>query len=242
MNTSFLREDDSLLSSVIPPMTPRSRPGSRPASPSRGMMGGGGGLRRSQSLGSSLGDAGRGKRATTPMPKQRNRTSGRGSGVDDSFASERGGGGVQADSAAEETVEHGYLVAAAKSIPNEYGTQLASYLVRRPYINDDNMMEGDDDERWSSYPHLSTMDDYQHNSTAYDPSSLEIFAYIEADGSVFTLTGPSNARHGKVVGGGIGGEELDWTVFDDVEEMDRALGRVTYIDVEGNEREYWLGK
>ena len=36
-------------------------------------------------------------------------------------------------------------------------------------------------------------------------------------------------------------ELLDWAVFDYVEEMDRALGRVTYIDVEGNEREYWLG-
>ena len=29
---------------------------------------------------------------------------------------------------------------------------------------------------------------------------------------------------------------------EDVEEMDRPLGQVAYIDVEGNEREYWLGK
>ena len=49
-------------------------------------------------------------------------------------------------------------------------------------------------------------------------------------------------RHGKLGKIEGGSDSLDWTVFDDVEDMDRALGKVTYIDVEGNEREYWLGQ
>ncbi len=62
-----------------------------------------------------------------------------------------------------------------------------------------------------------------------------------------TLTGESNVRHGKVpviVTGGSFSEddELDWAIFDHVEEMDRSLGCVAYIDGEGNDCEYWLGE
>ncbi len=73
-------------------------------------------------------------------------------------------------------------------------------------------------------------------------------------GIVFTHRGWLDARHGRssaavaaapsnVGGGGSFNEDssLEWVVFDDVEGMDRALGKVTYINVEGNERDYWLG-
>jgi len=232
-------EDTNLLSSIIPPLTPRSRPGSRAASPERG---GGGGLLMSQSLGQSTGNSGsaRGKRMTTPLPKHLNRH-------DNQDGNEREG----FVGTTPESVEHEYLVAAAKSIPNEYGTQLASYLVRRPYVD---LKErdaagdaaGDNSKTWESmetYSHLTSKQDYLNCATAMDPSSLEVLVYIEADGSVFTLTGICNVRHGKLPEGENdtkSEESLDWDVFDDVEKMDRALGRVTYIDVEGNEREYWL--
>lgn len=145
----------------------------------------------------------------------------------------------------ENSVEQEYLVAAAKSIPNEYGTRLASYLVRRPYVASEN--EDDSDalgNNWSTYPHLATREGYLACATAFDPNSLEILAFVEADGSVFTLTGKSDARHGRSGGGGGSFDEdsssVDWAIFDNVEEMDRALGKLTYIDAEGNESEYWL--
>lgn len=221
---------DLLLSSVIPPLTPRSRPGSRAASPERG---GGGGLLVSQSLGQNLNQdlsQGRGRRMMTPLPRQL-KTGGNSGGHERGIAS--GGSGVQSFQGSS-SIEHEYLVAAAKSIPNEYGTQLASYLVRRPYID----LEGDGVTY--SYAHFTDKNGYLQNGTAFDPNSLEIVAYIEADGSVFTLTGRSNARHGKQSGNNAANPNVDWAIFDHVEEMDRALGKVTYIDVEGNEREYWL--
>jgi len=238
--------EDLLLSSVIPPLTPRSRPGSRAASPERG---GGGGLLLSQSLGQNLNhhhDQGRGKRMMTPLPRQLHKT---GTTNNNSGGENKQGGiassgnGVVSSFQESSSIEHEYLVAAAKSIPNEYGTQLASYLVRRPYID----LQGD---AIYSYAHLTAKHDYLQNGTAFDPNSLEILAYIEADGSVFTLTNRCNARHGKQSSSSSSSSSsgktkteddlVDWAIFDNVEEMDRALGKVTYIDVEGNEREYWL--
>mmetsp|Transcript_10406 Transcript_10406/g.18731 ORF Transcript_10406/g.18731 Transcript_10406/m.18731 type:complete len:597 (+) Transcript_10406:64-1854(+) len=228
-------EETNLLSSIIPPLTPRSRPGSRAASPERG---GGGGLLMSQSLGQSTGNSGsaRGKRMTTPLPKHLNRHENQDGNEREGFVG-----------STPESVEHEYLVAAAKSIPNEYGTQLASYLVRRPYIDlKERDAAGDNSKTWESmktYSHLTSKQNYLNCAAAMDPSSLEVLVYIEADGSVFTLTGTCNVRHGKLPEGENetkSEESLDWDVFDDVEKMDRALGRVTYIDVEGNEREYWL--
>lgn len=256
------RGGGDLLSSVIPPLTPRSRPGSRAASPERG---GGGGLLVSQSLGRDLDSAaallaggagvGRGKRMTTPLPKQLNKGGGSGgniadAGAEGAIASGGGGGGA--------VVEHEYLVAAASGVPNEYGTELASYVVRRPYLESRSGEDGDGGSAFREHGHLATDGGYALSADAMDPSTLEVVAYIEADGSVFTLSGRSDVRHGKsgvVVDGPRGtsfdeyegdrdgdGGEYDWAVFDDVEGMDRALGRVTYIDVEGNERDYWLGE
>jgi len=235
-----LHRGGDLLSSVIPPLTPRSRPGSRAASPERG---GGGGLLMSQTLGRNLTEAAaaaRGKRMTTPLPKKLNRSAGGSGGPGSGVRGEDDEGMFQ-----ENSVDHEYLVAAAKSIPNEYGTRLASYLVRRPYIASENEDESDAlVNNWSTYPHLSAREGYLACATAFDPNSLEILAFVEADGSVFTLTGKSDARHGRSRSGGRSFDEdsssLDWAIFDNVEEMDRALGKLTYIDAEGNESEYWL--
>ncbi|KAL9180491.1 hypothetical protein ACHAXT_010944 [Thalassiosira profunda] len=184
-----------VLESVIPPLTPRGRPGSR------------------DNLGEL--DEGRGKRVTTPRPKRLQPSSPEG-------AQGYGPEGV---------VEREYLAAAARTIPSEYGTRSASYFVRRPYAD-----AAGEEEMWA-HPHLSTGDAYRRSATASDPASLEVVARIEADGSVFTLAGASEARHGRAAGLG---EEREWTVFADVEGRETALGRVAYIDAEGNERDYWL--
>jgi len=193
----------------------------------------------------------------SPLPKQFNRV------ISDTKLNKKTGGGDDADGGAaatprEERVEEEFLSAAARSIPNEYGTPLASYFVRRPHVTDDSLDQNETDELakvaidlWGNNKctHLSSGDEYKKNASVFKPESLEIVACIEADGSVFTLSGECNARHGKVstVSSGfdeddvnIAGKEYEWSVFDNVEEMDRALGRVSYIDEEGNEREYWL--
>jgi hypothetical protein len=226
-----LQDENPLISSVVPPLTPRARPGSRAASPERG--GGGdpphhhhldGGVAVSVGGGIGVGRPG-GKRMTAPLPRQH-------------------------PSVEEVTVEDEYMLKAAQCIPNEYGTRLASYLVRRPYVVVDN--ENDDGESWSRHPHLTPPEEYLRVATASDPNTLEVLAHVEADGSVFILSGRSDVRHGRssaVVAAASTGSSsfdedpsLEWAVFDDVEGMDRALGKVTYIDVEGNERDYWLGR
>jgi len=192
----------------------------------------------------------------SPLPKQLNRV------VSDTQLNKKAGDDDDGTTPQEERVEEQFLVAAARSIPNEYGTPLASYFVRRPHMTDDSLEKNETDELaklaidlWGNKcTHLSSSDDYKKYASVFRPESLEIVACIEADGSVFTLSGECNARHGKVStmssnngsfdedDSNIVDKEYDWIVFDNVEEMDRALGRVSYIDEEGNEREYWLGK
>ena len=230
----------------VPPLawgTPRSgnsRAGSRTGSPEHGhhhygMMSGTPRVRAS------------------PLPKQLNRV------ISDTKLNKKGGEEGDEDATTtpqEEHVEEEFLAAAARSIPNEYGTPLASYFVRRPHVTDDSLEKNETDELakvaidlWGNKcTHLSSSDEYKKHASVFKPESLEVVACIEADGSVFTLTGECNARHGKVStmfdedDANIVENEYDWSVFDNVEEMDRALGRVSYIDEEGNEREYWLGK
>ena len=61
-------------------------------------------------------------------------------------------------------------------------------------------------------------------------------ARIGSDGSVAVLHGECSLRH-EPLGGGAAPRE-----FPSVETMDGPLGAVIYIDVDGTEREYWLGK
>lgn len=218
-----------LLSSALPPLTPRSRPGSRAASPERGGVGG---LLSSGSLSSMGGRDGRGtpsrgKRIATPVRKRLD--------------------GEEVD-VEHERVENEFIVAAVKSpsFPTVFGfDDIATFFVRRPHV----MSSQDEDSKFNAYTHFSSAESYLQNSSIYDPDSLEVVAYIEADGSVFTLTGKSDVRHGKMPSVAANGSfceddevELDWRVFDDVEESDRSLGAVAYIDGEGNEGEYYLGE
>ena len=65
-------------------------------------------------------------------------------------------------------------------------------------------------------------------------------AMVEADGSILHIHGDA-CRHGlPVIGdnGSITGYEFK--TFADVESMDGALGKVIFIDSEGNDGEYWL--
>jgi len=235
-----------LLSSNIPPLTPRSRPGSRAASPERGVA-----------------SSARGKRITTPLPKKLKASNDSLDGMVSGDNSSQQQQEQQIDNNNSPGIEQEYLTKASKCIPNEYGTMLASYIVRRPYIssngtssttfststtntsnNNNNNIE---EEEFLQYKQLSTKQNYINEATVLNPNTLEVVAYIEADNSILTLSGISNVCHGynntnTANGSGCGNSNSsDWTTFDNVEENDVALGKVTYIDVDGNECDYWLG-
>jgi hypothetical protein len=125
-------------------------------------------------------------------------------------------------------LEAQYILDASMIISNEYETELVNYTVRAPSST----------QRFDC-DFFSSEESYRNTFDMDNSDSLEILAYIEADGSVFELVG-KDARHGKLDGEHDG--EKEWSVFKNIEESNLTLGSVTYIDMEGNEREYWLGE
>lgn len=73
------------------------------------------------------------------------------------------------------------------------------------------------------------------NAEVAKPFTLEVAATITADGSILTLSGVSTVRHKK-------SESSEWKVYEDVDDMDKPLGCIMFLDSEYNEKEYWLGK
>ena len=124
--------------------------------------------------------------------------------------------------------EREYLIEATKSTPDEFFSSLATYEVRRPYTTSANP------NLWSAAAVVSS-NEYQMNAEVAKPFTLEVAATITADGSILTLSGVSTVRHKKT-------ESNEWKVYEDVDDMDKPLGCVMYLDSEYNEREYWLGK
>lgn len=125
-------------------------------------------------------------------------------------------------------LESNYIIDAAAIISNEYETELVNYIVRAPGC-----------KQKFEYDFFSSEESYRDLFDIDNSDSIEVLAQIEADGSVFALVG-KDARHGKLAGEQEG--EKEWSVYKNIEESERMLGNVTYIDMEGNEREYWLGK
>ena len=123
-----------------------------------------------------------------------------------------------------------YIMDAAKISSNEYETEMVNYLVRAPHSKE------------FDYDFFSDKEQYTNAFDIDNPESIDVLAQIEADGSVFALVG-KDVRHGKARSGQDGeNESLEWSVYENLEESQLVLGSVTYIDMEGNEREYWLGK
>lgn len=122
--------------------------------------------------------------------------------------------------------EEAFLQEAATSIPYEYTSSLATYIVRRPYVSSS-------EEPWNIAGTLSAHE-YQQTLNVNKPPTLEVAAKITADGSILTLSGVSTVRHKN-------NANQQWKVFEDVDDMDKPLGCVMYIDSDANEKEYWLG-
>jgi hypothetical protein len=123
--------------------------------------------------------------------------------------------------------ESNLLAKATETNPDEFDSDVATYHVRRPYVLSGN------DEFWNEVGELSN-EEYQESADVGKPASLEIAAKIKVDGSVLLLSGPCNVRHKKP-------RSTKWKIFEDVDDMDKPLGSVMFIDGQANEGEYWLG-
>ena len=118
---------------------------------------------------------------------------------------------------------------AAHCVPWEYHSPLASFIVRRPY-------------GMISAPELFDMvspnahPDYSRRAHVTTLSTLEVAITIHADNSVMLLYDVAGVRYKT----NPNGDDDDWKVVDNVDELDRPLGHVTYIDEQANELEYSL--
>ena len=128
---------------------------------------------------------------------------------------------------------------AVETVEDTFQSPLATYIVRKPYGGNETMSyyfeDGSSPLEW-----IQSVNDYVGNSNVKDEKTLEVLAKIQADGSVLHLYGTC-CRHGTpIIGqnGAIAG--FEYKDYGDVEYMDGSIGKVIYIDTEGNDGEYWL--
>jgi hypothetical protein len=120
-----------------------------------------------------------------------------------------------------------FLAKATETNPDEFDSDVATYVVRRPYAPHN-------DDFWKDVGELSK-EEYKASASVGKPMSLEICAKIKADGSILVLSGVSNVRLKKP-------REKKWKIYDEVDALDKPLGAVMFIDGQANEGEYWLGE
>ncbi|KAG7339182.1 hypothetical protein IV203_020145 [Nitzschia inconspicua] len=117
---------------------------------------------------------------------------------------------------------------AVQYVPFEFTSPLATYVVRRPYGN----ITAPD-----LFQYISPMPDdvYMKRAHVSTLAALEVGVTILADNSVMLLFDKAGVRYNKnsTSDGG-------WKMIPNVEELDRPLGFVTYIDEQAKELEYSL--
>jgi hypothetical protein len=147
---------------------------------------------------------------------------------------------------------------AVETVEDVFTSNLATYVVREPYGGNETMdynfpdeVDGNDDAHGHGHGHghgesqacsiswQESIESYLKKSTVKDEKTLEVLAKLEADGSILLIYGDS-CRHGvpSIGDGGITGYEF--RTFEDVEYLEGSLGKIVFIDTEGNDGEYWL--
>lgn len=139
---------------------------------------------------------------------------------------------------------------AVETVEDVFTSNLATYVVRKPYGGNETMdytfPEDSDDEQDAneegptcSISWHESIESYVKNSNVQDDKTLEVLARLEADGSILLIYGDS-CRHGvpTIGDGGITGYEFK--TFENVEYLEGSLGKIVFIDAEGNDGEYWL--
>lgn len=104
---------------------------------------------------------------------------------------------------------------------------LASFIIRRPFglITDKELW-------YLAGQRNSKM--YEKCADVHNASTLEVLAMIEGDKSIMALYDTATVRHRTKESGG------SWKEFGNVDELDKPLGSIMYIDSEANEKEYSL--
>jgi hypothetical protein len=121
---------------------------------------------------------------------------------------------------------HDYFIEAAHNIPYEYSTELATFTVRRPYGLATHT------ELFSECS-LVDLDQYSRRAHISSVASLELAVTIHADGTVLLLHSDAGVRY-KTLNHGV------WKEHVNVDELDRPLGNISYIDTHANEKDYSL--
>lgn len=114
---------------------------------------------------------------------------------------------------------------AVQCTPFEFTTELATYVVRRPYG------KAKERELWFQTGYLNSKQ-YERTADVNKADSLEIVAQISADGSILSLHGSNFVRHRS--------GDCEWREFGNVDELGQPLGSITYIDSDASEKDYSL--
>lgn len=125
-----------------------------------------------------------------------------------------------------------------------FESTLATYIVRKPYGGNEQMEctfkdENTYNDQGTSVNWNSSVLNYLQQATVKDERTLEVAAKLKADGSILLVYG-SSCKHGTLTISSEGNEEFEFKSFNNAEYMDESLGKVIYIDTEGNDGEYWL--
>jgi hypothetical protein len=116
---------------------------------------------------------------------------------------------------------------AAECVPFEYNSNLANFVVRRPYgyHTADQLFD---------YVSTKSYDEYSNWAHVTGLSTLEVAVTITADNSLMLLYDVAGVRYKT------NPYSTEWKVVPNVDELDRPLGHVSYIDEHANELEYSL--
>jgi hypothetical protein len=126
-----------------------------------------------------------------------------------------------------EDVDTEFLKEVAKCAVFEFEVKdLASYVIRRPFG-----LAAERDLWFSAGQRNAKM--YERSADVHKASTMEVVAIIEADGSVLAVYGEAMVRHKK-------GPNGEWKDYGNMDERDKSLGSVMFIDGEANEKEYSL--
>ena len=134
---------------------------------------------------------------------------------------------------------------AVETVDDSYTSDLATYIVRKPYGGNENMehvfkQNPDNSDYDCKISWYEPVKKYLDTANVQEEASIEVLAKISADNSVLLLYG-SSCRHGTAVVGNEGHVvDYEWKNYNDIEKMEKALGRIIYIDSHGNDGEYWL--
>lgn len=136
---------------------------------------------------------------------------------------------------------------AVETVEEIFESPLARFVVRKPYGGNEIQeyrfaKDATDEKSVLDFPveWVESVNNYLKNATVKDEKTLEVMAKVGADSSILIVYGDS-CRHGIPQVGNDGSlVGYEFKTFDNVDDMEGTLGKVIYIDSEGNDGEYWL--